>query len=363
MKGKIIIILILMMLMVCSIFSSANQINSGIEKNNPIGKLTYDYHDLYKYPPWEKNDEYTENINGDVVTTASSTKTTGNAQVKCHFENWGHGEEGKAGFRHWIEWTSPISVDNAVIIIDYNFDAEVKVSSVNALGDSAKVKIWFTFFVNDIEKDNVIVDWSVSGAFNQEHTWTNEYSYANIHTPLEKGTTYEIGVESHAYAYADMTAGDEILSKAKVSNSWENQGDDTQINIRWEDRPPEKPSKPSGKTNVKCKETATYKTSTTDPDLEQIYYQWSFGDTGSSGWIGPYEQGETASYDHTWWRLEGCYEVKVKAKGSLVASAQSEWSDSLFVTVKKSKSKDAYILNNLENIFIQFPIFQQILNL
>jgi len=365
MKGKILFIFVLITLIVSSVFASANQINSIIENDNPKGKLMFDYHDLYVYPPWNGNDDYTENINGDVETTASSTKTTGNAEVKCHFYNWGWGEEGEAGFRHWIDWTSPISVDSAVIDIKYNFDAEVKVySSWGSQGDSAKAKIWFTFFVDDIQNDVVLVDWDVSGAFDQVHTWTNEYisPYPHIITALEKGTKYRIGVESHAYAYADMIAGGEILSKAKVSNSWENQGDNTQVRIRWEDRPTEKPSKPSGKTNVKCGETVTYTTSAKDPDLEEIYYKWSFEDTGSSEWKGPYKQGETVPIDHTWGRIEGRYEIKVKAKGSLGYAAQSEWSDSLYVTVEKSRSRDRYILNNLEGIN-QFPLLSQVLQL
>ena len=50
-----------------------------------------------------------------------------------------------------------ITVDIAVIQIKYNFDAEVKLSST-AVGDTAKAKIWFNFFVDNMKEEKVIVD-------------------------------------------------------------------------------------------------------------------------------------------------------------------------------------------------------------
>jgi len=93
-------------------------------------------------------------------------------------------------------------------------------------------------------------------------------------------------------------------------------------------RPPDKPSKPSGPTSGKTGNSYTYSTSTTDPDGDSVSYKWDWHDE-TSGWIG-----STAS--HTW-DSSGTYLVKVKAKDT--HDAESEWSDPLQITVKKSKNK------------------------
>jgi len=50
-----------------------------------------------------------------------------------------------------------------------------------------------------------------------------------------------------------------------------------------------------------------------NPEGDQTYYIIDWGDGTSSGWIGPYEPGFTASISHVWTE-EGTYQIKVKAK-------------------------------------------------
>ncbi len=50
-----------------------------------------------------------------------------------------------------------------------------------------------------------------------------------------------------------------------------------------------------------------------NPDGDHIYYLIDWGDGTSSGWIGPYEPGETISVSHVW-SDEGTYQIKAKAK-------------------------------------------------
>ena len=50
-----------------------------------------------------------------------------------------------------------------------------------------------------------------------------------------------------------------------------------------------------------------------DPDGDHIYYLIDWGDGTSSGWIGPYEPGETVCISHVW-SDEGTYQIKAKAK-------------------------------------------------
>ena len=101
-----------------------------------------------------------------------------------------------------------------------------------------------------------------------------------------------------------------------------------------ENKPPNKPNKPSGPTSGKAGTSYTYSTSTTDPDGDQVYYWFDWGDGTNSGWLGPYNSGQTVSASHTW-SEKGSYNIKVKAKDT--NDAESDWSDPLPITMPKSK--------------------------
>ena len=100
-------------------------------------------------------------------------------------------------------------------------------------------------------------------------------------------------------------------------------------------QPPDKPATPDGPTGgiffhrVLVGSEYVYSTTTSDPDGDQVYYQWDWGDEISE-WDGPYDSGEGITGKHTWTE-SGTYDVRVKAKD--VNGAESDWSDPLTVTV------------------------------
>jgi hypothetical protein len=94
--------------------------------------------------------------------------------------------------------------------------------------------------------------------------------------------------------------------------------------------PPAKPSTPVGKTLGIWHVEYTYTSTTTDPDGDNIFYLFDWGDGSNSGWIGPYSSGQTGTATHTWTVL-GNYSVKVKARD--VWGAGSIWSDPLAVRI------------------------------
>jgi len=100
--------------------------------------------------------------------------------------------------------------------------------------------------------------------------------------------------------------------------------------------PPEKPAKPSGQTSGKVGTQYMYTTSTTDPDGDQIYYLWDWGNGNYSDWKGPYDSGATASASYIW-AQKGSYNIKVKARDGY--GADSEWSDPLAVTMPLNRQK------------------------
>ena len=124
--------------------------------------------------------------------------------------------------------------------------------------------------------------------------------------------------------------------RIKAVDLVENEGEWSNIGsfIVGESTPPSKPSAPSGPLSGIVGENYTYTASTTDPEGDDIYYNFSWGDGTYSGWIGPYASGEVASATHNW-SEKGTYQLKVKAMDEY--GKESEWSNPLPVTMPKSK--------------------------
>lgn len=105
--------------------------------------------------------------------------------------------------------------------------------------------------------------------------------------------------------------------------------EDTATVIGGSNNPPQTPSQPSGPTSGNINIEYTYTTSTTDPEGDQVWYQWRFG-SYTTDWLGPYASGAQAQAQYTW-TIPGTYDVKVKAKDT--SDYQSEFSLPLSVTI------------------------------
>jgi len=114
--------------------------------------------------------------------------------------------------------------------------------------------------------------------------------------------------------------------------------------------PPEKPEKPSGPSTGKILEECSFSSSSIDPEDNDIYYKFDWDDGTNSGWIGPYESGEIVSASYIW-NTRGTYSIKVKAKD--INGAESDWSDTLIVSMPKLKME--YPL--LNSIFDKYCLF------
>jgi len=123
--------------------------------------------------------------------------------------------------------------------------------------------------------------------------------------------------------------------------------------------PPNKPSMPTGANSGKAGTSSTYSTSTDDPDGDQVWYKWNWGDEVSN-WDGPYNSGNPVTTSHTW-SNQGTYAVKVKAKDT--SDVESVWSDPLSVSMPKNKAINTSFLRFLENHPHLFPLLRQLLEL
>ncbi|UCF12662.1 MAG: C10 family peptidase [Thermoplasmatales archaeon] len=67
----------------------------------------------------------------------------------------------------------------------------------------------------------------------------------------------------------------------------------------------------------------------TDPPMQ---YSFDWGDGTNSGWLGPYQLGETCTASNSW-QSPGIYEVKVKVKNNM--GCESDWSESLTIHITR----------------------------
>jgi len=118
---------------------------------------------------------------------------------------------------------------------------------------------------------------------------------------------------------------------------------------------PDKPTTPNGPPSGKINEEYTYTSSTTDPDNDQLYYLFSWGDGTDSGWIGPYESEEECEASHTW-NKKGDYDVKVRAKDT--SDLLSEWSDPLKISMPKSNPFSSFVFKFIQYHPILFKLIQ-----
>ena len=130
--------------------------------------------------------------------------------------------------------------------------------------------------------------------------------------------------------------------------------------------PPNTPEKPLGTMKGKPNNEYTFSSSCIDPDGNDIFYMFDWGDGTSSDWIGPYSSGEKIETNYTW-ESEGTYFVKVKAIDSLGPfindrGIESQWSDPLEVAMPKHREQLISFSELLEHFFYNNYPLCKILN-
>ncbi|KYK31366.1 MAG: hypothetical protein AYK22_02485 [Thermoplasmatales archaeon SG8-52-3] len=97
-----------------------------------------------------------------------------------------------------------------------------------------------------------------------------------------------------------------------------------------------------------------------DPDGDDIYVYWDWGDGTNSDWIGPYMNGEQICKNHSW---EKTGEFTIKAKLKDEYGLESDWGY-LDISMPKSRLFNyLFIVKFFERFFNHFPILIKILDL
>jgi hypothetical protein len=106
--------------------------------------------------------------------------------------------------------------------------------------------------------------------------------------------------------------------------------------------PPEKPTTPEGPDEWTQNVETNFSTSAIEPDGEQVYYKFDWGDGDFSDWVGPYNSGETGDASHTWEEL-GDFEIRAIAKD--VNGVQSEWSEPAILSIVENEKPTKVVIN------------------
>jgi len=94
---------------------------------------------------------------------------------------------------------------------------------------------------------------------------------------------------------------------------------------------PRRPTRPAGP-SVGCTGVSyDYLTSTTDPENDELYYMFNWGDELQSGWFGPFNSGDVCTASHVWTE-PGTYSLRSKAKD--INDHTSDWSEALTVCIR-----------------------------
>jgi PKD repeat protein len=278
-------------------------------------------------PTGTTGDQYTFDITAtDNIGVANVTVTWAHGQysgTNVSLNNDGDGT-----------WSLTITLDNNLSVMTYTI-------TVTDTSNNVNTGLQQTVTVTD--NDNpVIVDHTLSVAyagypftFNATVTdnilvssvWVEYWFDSNTHentSMINNGDnnwekTIIINLTSENLSY--------IISADDSSSNWINTGIITvPIGV---DYPPSTPQNLSGPTSGYANITYTYTTNATDPNNDQMYYTWDWGDGNYSIWLGPYNSSQIASASHVW--TEGNYSITVKAKDTY--GLESDWSEPLTIRI------------------------------
>ena len=171
----------------------------------------------------------------------------------------------------------------------------------------------------DPENEDIRYGWDWNGDDIVDE-WTKYHPSA---TPINTTHSYNNAGTYHIKVKAEDALG--------AQSGFSNASTITVINV--DNDPPLQPNRPEGKTFGRIGISYSYRSLTSDPNGDRIYYQFDWDDGTKSQWVGPYNSSQIVSMSHIW-SNKGSFQVKVKAKDE--AGAESIWSDPLPLTMPVS---------------------------
>jgi hypothetical protein len=236
---------------------------------------------------------------------------------------------------HMSSWESEYHNTKPFFIYDYgchcgDFSAEDK-GVLHSMLFHSDTKLAFACVYNTCYGWGSFSDTNSSSALLMKLFW--DYLFDVVNNSGDPGN-WQLG-KAHAWS-KDTMAPAINWTYSGAPGSWRGViqgcllfGDPAQ-RIKTMTRPPETPERPRGPTDGIIGVEYTYSTCAVDPDDDQVYYQWDWGDGTSSEWLGPFDSGAPAEASHSWGSA-GTYEIRVKTRD--IHHLESRWSEPLRVYI------------------------------
>ncbi len=182
--------------------------------------------------------------------------------------------------------------------------------------------------VNGSYNVNIDVNLSWTGGDPDGDSVTYDVYFGNSSPPPkvvnnQTNTIFDPGVlEINSPYYWKIIAWDDIGWFTEGPLWWFSTGDNM---------PPYKPDIQLAPAFGRPKIQLNFSVATTDPDGDDIFYMWNWGDGSYTNWLGPYSSGLNMTANHKW-NESGEFEIKVKAKDS--HDAESIWSDPVKIIIE-----------------------------
>jgi hypothetical protein len=204
----------------------------------------------------------------------------------------------------------------------------------------------YTYSTNATDPDGdqvqYMFDWDANGSHDYS-SWTT------------LGASGHIDSLTHSWSSAGTYV---VKAKARDDNSAESGWSEPfNVTISEENHPPETPSI-DGLTSGRAGAEYRYEAMSTDPDDDEVFYLFDWGDGMDSSWLGPYDSGDTVTANHIWTEKDD-YQIKVKAKDE--HGAESSWA-TLEISMPKNRAINPFLLF-LERLMDRFPMLERILSL
>jgi len=344
----------------CKFITQDNNDNWGVVLYDP-GTDSFLAHVWTAVEPWRQLPYETYGYHPTWVGPMQRMGEYQTFNIKQAYENWynlgyfrdGHGDkiyDFRIGFvfyetdssgvtndiaeAHEVYW-SGLYVDDVVITRYFiNEDPETPNTPSGPINGRTGVTYEYTTSTTDPNGHDIRYgwDWEGDGIIDE---WTDY---------IGSGETIKT---EHSWNIAD-TYNVQVLAE-DIYNAQSDFSDPKTVMIS-ENNPPDKPIRPYGPAKGEAEKEYTYTTYTIDPDGDDVYYQFDWGNGITSLILGPYESEEECSASNIWFE-KGNYQIKVKSIDEY--GAESEWSEPLSITMPKYKF---YRSEFLDKIIFRFPL-------
>jgi len=235
---------------------------------------------------------------------------------------------------HGVYWSGIFIDDVTIKKLTFNSPPETPDTptgpSTGKVGDS----ISFSTVSTDPDGDMIRYGWDWNND-DVVDSWTNYFpsgQQTSIAHEFSQAGTYTIQVK--AEDDNDLKSGFSGTMTIQISSS---------------------PSTPilMGPTSGKTGQSYTYSAVSTDPENDQLSYLFTWGDGTNSGWLGPFDSGETMNASHSWTN-DGTYSIQVKARDSQeIESAVA----TIQVSMPKSKGIEHFLARFFPELFSYLSLF------